>query len=115
MSEPLRFHAHVYFDRATRVSAAALREALREMFVGRVNVHGLIDVPVGPHPRPMFEVDLPAAHLGAVRAWLFAHHGVHSVLIHPVTGDDLADHRDSARWIGEPLPLDLAFLKSVSR
>ena len=33
-----------------------------------------------------------------------------TVLVHPLTDDDLADHTTLAHWIGSPLPLDLATL-----
>jgi hypothetical protein len=32
------------------------------------------------------------------------------VLVHPETGDDLADHRDRAMWLGDRLPLRLEAL-----
>ena len=30
-----------------------------------------------------------------------------TVFVHPGTGDDLADHRDHALWLGEKLELNL--------
>jgi DOPA 4,5-dioxygenase len=30
------------------------------------------------------------------------------VFVHPVTGDQLADHRDFAIWLGHSRPLDLS-------
>ena len=109
------YHAHIYFDAITRNSAEALRDGLRRAFAGQARVHDLIDELIGPHPLPMFEVDVPAPNIDAVRAWLTAHHGVHSVLVHPLSGDDFADHRDFPQWIGEPLELDLEFLKKLQR
>jgi DOPA 4,5-dioxygenase len=32
------------------------------------------------------------------------------VFIHPITGDDIADHRDFAVWLGAKLDLDLKAL-----
>ena len=34
-----------------------------------------------------------------------------TVFTHPNTGDDLADHRDHAIWMGEVLDLNLAIFK----
>ena len=110
---PSHYHAHVYFDASTRASAVSLREELLRAFAGRVRVHGLIDQAIGPHPLPMFEADVRAEDIDTVQAWLAARHGAHSILIHPLTGDDLADHRDFPRWIGPPLKLDLEFLKNL--
>ena len=32
------------------------------------------------------------------------------VFVHPLTGNDLLDHRDRALWMGELRPLDLSML-----
>src|SRR3989344_2036113 len=104
------YHVHIYFDANIRASAHALRETLRRAFPGRVRVHDLIDEPIGPHPLPRFEVDVPAPEIETVKAWLTTHRGPHSILILPLTGNDLADHRDFPHWLGPPLKLDLEFL-----
>lgn len=109
------YHAHVYFDADTRASAEKLRQEIQRELAGRVQVHGLIDDPIGPHPKRMFEVDVPAGNIESVFSWFEAHHGKHSILVHPITGDDLADHRDFPRWIGKPLPLDLTFLERLGK
>ena len=31
-------------------------------------------------------------------------------LVHPLTGDDVADHTSLAHWIGEPIDLDVSVL-----
>ena len=31
-----------------------------------------------------------------------------TVLVHGLTGDDLADHTEHAAWLGEPVELDLS-------
>ena len=33
-----------------------------------------------------------------------------NVLVHPITGDELRDHRDWALWLGQSRPLDLSVL-----
>jgi len=109
------YHAHVYFDDASQDSAAALRRRVQEALKGRVIVHGLVSRPIGPHPLPMFEIDVPRGNLEELVSWMMLNHGPHSVLIHPITGNDLADHRDHPVWIGKPLPLDLEFLAALER
>jgi DOPA 4,5-dioxygenase len=55
----------------------------------------------------MFNAHIDRRDLGVVAYWLMRHHGPHSILIHPNTGDDLADHTRHALWLGEPLDLNL--------
>jgi len=106
-------HAHIYYLPAQRPAAAALRDAFlhesegddpaRILFVGR-----LADRPVGPHPIPQFEIHFGARAVEAVAARIEAS-GL-SALIHPLTDDDLEDHTSLARWIGEPIALDVTAL-----
>ncbi len=105
------YHAHVYYDLASRESADALRGKLIETFGRQIRIHGLIDEPIGPHPFPMFEVDLRPEDFGTVVPWMMTHHGTHSILIHPLMGDEMAEHRDLPIWIGKQLTLDLKFLE----
>jgi len=34
-----------------------------------------------------------------------------SILVHPRTGDDVADHETNPLWLGASLPLDIEFLR----
>lgn len=36
------------------------------------------------------------------------------VFVHPITGQDLIDHRDRALWMGAVRPLDLSVLSEIS-
>ena len=105
------YHAHVYYwDAAERAAAGRLREALAARFPVRLGRWR--DAPVGPHPRPMYQVAFAAAEFGRIVPWLMLNHGTLSVFIHPETGDDVADHSTHALWLGERLDLDLAFLEA---
>jgi len=107
------FHAHVYYTHETRDVAHALRSRLASptpadrggtvLFVGEMR-----DGKVGPHPEPQFEVHFLKANLQRILPVLEAS-GL-TVLVHPLTDDDLADHTTLAHWIGSPLPLDLTTL-----
>ena len=66
------------------------------------------DYKVGPHPDPQFEVHFQEADLNKIVPILKSS-GL-TVLVHPLTRDDLADHTTLARWIGDPIPLDLTTL-----
>ena len=104
------YHAHVYYDAASRARAAHLRERLAADFpearLGRWH-----DVPVGPHPQAMYQVAFAAGRLGDILPFLMLHRDGLTILLHPETGDDVADHSHHAAWLGTPLPLDLDALR----
>ena len=103
-----RYHAHVYFDARDRDRAVRLRRELGRRFpvlVGHVH-----DRPVGPHVKPMFQAIVASRDFATVVPWLMLNRDGLDVLVHPDTGDDLADHRDRAMWLGSTLPLDLSTL-----
>lgn len=106
------YHAHIYFDTASRQLAVAAHAVLRQrMLAGDLPllfVGSLRDAGAGPHPMPQFEIHFTAEALPAVREFIRAS-GL-TALIHPLTDDDLADHTRLAEWIGSPLPLDLGTL-----
>ena len=99
------WHAHVYFDPATREAAWALRERIEKEFdivMGRFH-----EKPVGPHPMFSYQVHFQNAQFAPLISWLTLNHGDLIVFIHPNTGQDLEDHRDRAVWIGKSVPLML--------
>ncbi len=104
------YHAHIYFEETTRSSEEEVRSKLIETFGDRIRVSRLVDEPIGPHPLPMFEVDFHPEEFASVVPWMMLHHKILSILVHPITGSDLADHRDHPIWIGKQLPLDLSIL-----
>jgi len=103
-------HAHVYFDPAQRDDAIqneisgfhALRTAVGRRF--RVRLGSVHDVPVGPHPKGIFQIVIANDQFGIVVPWLMINRRGLDVLLHPETGDDLADHTRLAIWMGQPLP-----------
>ncbi|QCB55514.1 aromatic ring-opening dioxygenase [Sphingopyxis sp. PAMC25046] len=102
-----RYHAHIYYDLAERPAAAALRDDFTRdpaiLFVG-----AMTDRAVGPHPIAQYEVHFLARSQDAVIAAIEPT-GLRA-LVHPLTDDDLADHTSLARWIGEPIDLDVTVL-----
>jgi aromatic ring-cleaving dioxygenase len=103
------FHVHVYFDPPTRTTALAVRDGLAERFdveLGRIH-----DRPMGPHPKSMYQVKFAPNEFSALVQWLMLNHAGLDVLIHPETGDDVADHTVNALWLGEKLALNIEFLR----
>ena len=88
------YHAHVYYDDASRATAARLREALAARF--EVRTGRWRDAPVGPHPEPMYQVAFDAGVFPDLVPWLMLNRRGLTVLVHPETGDGFADHRDHA-------------------
>ena len=106
------YHAHVYFCADTQAQARALCEAAAARFplkMGRMHPH-----PVGPHPDGSCQLAFKAALFGEVIPWLAMHRSGLVVFTHPLTGQDLADHRDRAIWMGAVRPLDLSVLPESS-
>jgi aromatic ring-cleaving dioxygenase len=106
------YHAHVYYDAATRGVAERLRDALGERFTVRLGRWH--DVPVGPHPVAMYQVAFEVGEFPRLVPWLMLNREALSVLVHPLTGDDYEDHARFALWLGTPLPLRLDVLRRGS-
>ena len=102
------YHAHVYYDDATRAEAAALRDAVDVEF--DVTLGRWRDEPVGPHPTSMYQIAFGTSEFARLVPWLMLNRGSLDVLVHPNTGDEVADHRDLSLWLGNKLPLDIGFL-----
>ncbi|MDP6573188.1 MAG: DOPA 4,5-dioxygenase family protein [Rhodospirillales bacterium] len=102
------YHAHVYYDATTKEAAGRLREAIDGRF--RMTLGRRHDRPVGPHPRWSYQIAFASELFAEVVPWLALNRGDLVVFIHPITGDDLADHRDYALWLGAKLDLDLDVL-----
>jgi DOPA 4,5-dioxygenase len=104
------YHAHIYFLPSTRKSAVLLYESLQQIGQGKIHLNSIADGPRGPHVHCMFGVDIPKAMIEPILGFLMLNHGPHSVLIHPVTKNELLDHTHHALWLGQQQPLDLAVL-----
>ncbi|HWV09726.1 DOPA 4,5-dioxygenase family protein [Pseudomonas sp.] len=103
------YHAHVYFDAQTLDQARALCEEAAQRFplkMGRVH-----ERPVGPHPDWSCQLAFRPELFGELIPWLALKRDGLVVLVHPITGNDLLDHRDRALWMGAVRPLDLSVLR----
>jgi aromatic ring-cleaving dioxygenase len=101
------YHIHVYCE----VGQIPMCQELQERLLAEVpEIEGAGKVrnrPVGPHPLPMFEAWFAVEHLDKVVRWGMANRRGLSIMIHPLSGNDLEDHRDHAIWMGTQLPLNL--------
>lgn len=106
------YHAHIYYDPKTRETAERLRHGIAERFDARVgNWH---DEPVGPHTVAMYQVAFAVSEFPNLVPWLMLNRDGLDVLVHPLSGDSLADHTRFAMWLGHALPLRLDVLRRVS-
>ncbi|WP_203072886.1 DOPA 4,5-dioxygenase family protein [Falsiroseomonas ponticola] len=104
------WHAHIYYDpAATRPVAAALREGIAARFPDAV-LGRWHDVPVGPHPTAMYQVAFPAALFPELVPFIALNRAGLTVLVHPETGRQRADHTAHALRMGAVLPLDVSVL-----
>jgi aromatic ring-cleaving dioxygenase len=103
------YHAHVYYDPLTRPRAERLRAGIGEGFTARLG--SWHDEPVGPHPVAMYQIAFAVEEFPRLVPWLMLNRDGLDVLVHPMTGDAVADHTRHALWLGAPLPLRLDVLR----
>jgi aromatic ring-cleaving dioxygenase len=53
----------------------------------------------------MYQIAFPAELLASFVPWLMLNRDDLTILLHPETGNDYADHTDHAVWFGAILPL----------
>ncbi|MGF1611520.1 MAG: DOPA 4,5-dioxygenase family protein [Kiloniellales bacterium] len=102
------YHAHVYYDAESKPRAARLRAAVEASFA--VELGRWHDKPVGPHPCWSYQMAFAPESFGTLVPWLALNRDGLVLFIHPLTGDELADHDQHAIWLGDKLELDLRAL-----
>jgi len=99
------YHSHVYYAADTMAQARALCEAAAQRF--DLQMGHMHQRPVGPHPDWSCQLGYRPDLLNQILPWLALCRNGLVVFTHPVTGDDLRDHRDHAIWMGAVRPLRL--------
>lgn len=118
--EVKEYHFHVYFFQSNashRAGALALRdEVLRLTAAGYFHAVPLAtynDVPRGPHPYGSYEVWCPRERFSRTYQWFIRNRGEYSVLLHPLTRQEVLDHTERAAWLGHSVPLDISNLRTL--
>jgi DOPA 4,5-dioxygenase len=99
------YHAHVYYDAATRPIAERLRATIISKFA--VEPGAFSDEPRGPHPISQFNVIFETPEFQNIVPWLMLNREGLNVLVHPLTESNYDDHSKNALWLGTPVPLRL--------
>ncbi len=99
------YHAHVYYDAASKPVAAELREAIAARF--DVSLGRWHDQPIGPHPCGSYQIAFRPEQFAALIPWLALNRRGLTVFVHPETGDVMADHTEYVMWLGESQELNL--------
>ena len=113
MTELKGYHAHVYYDTATRPTAERLRDAIINQFAVRPGAFS--DEPIGPHPVSQFSVIFETGEFQKIVPWLMLNRESLDVLVHPLTASSYDDHSKNALWLGTPVPMRLEILRPTYR
>jgi DOPA 4,5-dioxygenase len=113
MTELKGYHAHVYYDVATRQTAERLRDAIINQFAVRPGAFS--DEPIGPHPVSQFSVIFETGEFQKIVPWLMLNRESLDVLVHPLTASSYDDHSKNAMWLGTPVPMRLEILRPTYR
>jgi len=106
----LNYDIHIYWrNNDERDEALALQ---RVLIANSVQTFPFVEKPIGPHLYPMFESHVTTQTLSAIEALLVVNRKSCSILIHKKTGDHIYDHTKGARFLGEPLELNIEFLRN---
>ena len=106
----MKYHAHIYWhNEDQRRRALFLRFPLKEL---GCLLGSICEKPIGPHPQAMYQANYTSDNAQAVES-LLAESGL-DVLLHEDTGDDVRDHTQGARWLGNELKLDLVWLQQYT-
>jgi len=107
------YHAHVYFNPATRGIAERLRDTVIERFAVKPGCFS--DEPRGPHPISQFNIIFPTDEFPKIVPWLMLNREGLDVLIHPLTESSYDDHSKNALRMGTPVPMRLDILRPTYR
>ena len=106
----MNYDIHIYWrNNDERNEALALQKLLIE---NNVQTFPFVEKPIGPHPYPMFESHVTTQTLPVIEALLTEYREFCSILIHEKTVDHVYDHTKGARFLGEPLELNIEFLRN---
>ena len=99
------FHFHIYYAQDTYDTAKLLANAVVQRF--KVDMGRMHEKPVGPHPMWSVQLTVPLQQFSDVLTYMATNRQELTVFVHPVTGDDLADHTEYVIWLGDSKELKI--------
>lgn len=69
--------------------------------------------PIGPHPIGQFETWVPAEHFSKAYEWFVQKRSSLTILIHPLTEHEVADHTQRVVFMGKAYDLDISKMRKV--
>ena len=105
------YHAHVYYDPASKDRAALLRQWVEQRFAVRMG--SWHDAPVGPHVQAMYQIAFTPDLLPTLAPFLMLNRMGLTILLHPESGRPRDDHTKHAVWMGEVLAVKEDVLPEV--
>ena len=106
----MNYDIHIYWRNSDEREEALELQKVR--IENNVQTFPFVEKPIGPHPYPMFESHVTTQTLPAIESLLAVNRKSCSILIHEKTGDHDYDHTKGARFLGEPLELNIEFLRN---
>ena len=106
----MNYDIHIYWRNTDERNEAL--ELQRVLIENNIQTFPFVEKPIGPHPYPMFESHVTNQTLPAIELLLAANRKSCSILIHEKTDDHVYNHTKGARFLGEPLELNIEFLKN---
>ncbi|KAJ3150375.1 hypothetical protein HDU89_003155 [Geranomyces variabilis] len=114
------WHFHTYFlqnNTQSTATATSIYNSLNKHLANKdfiaVPLHTVNQGPIGPHLIGSFETWCPKEYFHTVYQWFLLNRAGLSILIHPLTREEVRDHSERAVWMGTPLPLDLTKLSPL--
>ncbi|HEX5326854.1 MAG TPA: DOPA 4,5-dioxygenase family protein [Acetobacteraceae bacterium] len=105
------YHAHVYYDPATKDRAALLRQWVEDRFPARMG--SWHDGPVGPHVQAMYQIAFTTDLFPSLVPFLMLNRMGLTILLHPQSGRPRDDHTLHATWMGQVLPVKTEVLRET--
>ena len=99
------YHAHLYYNSQTQPMALQILQTVADEL--GLKVGSRHEKLVGPHPQWSCQISFNSSDFDQLIPWLEAHRSGLTVLVHPLTDNDLRDHTELATWLGEPADLAL--------